>query len=397
MSKNTHQKIIKDNENWFRLSTAQRGPVKQKLSDILHNKNNDKYQGLPEDPLQLYHELSTTHKPKIDVLKKKKVLNDDQIELLMPTNGDKKTFSEKFDVTLIVLLIINCTTLPPPVNGWFKSPLDSDTSAAANVLRARAWRNFLNHTDVIDQTEFETEWKKGISILTGLGGSANDMVPLKTASLDPNQEVVMNSLIDFNAKVLSQAIGNTAKIKDLDNQAIGNTTKINNFHNQAIGNTTKINNFHNQAIGNTTKINNVHKQAIGNTIKITDLDKRLDHQNKQAMADNEEREKQTEQKFQEMQQVQTQQTVVLHGKIDENTDAINNMKRLHQNKQTMVENSVLHKKVKTDLEQPKTQNEIRCKCAFSRFFLFLKLIFLVCLAKCRNVAMCQNKNKTIPV
>ena len=225
MSKNTNQKTIKDNENWFRLAVAQRGPVKQKLSDVLHNKTNDNcYQGLPEDPSKLYHELSTTHKPTIVALKKKKVLNDGQIELLLPTNGDIKTFSEKFDVTLIVLLIINFTTLPPPVNGWFKPPLDSDASVAANVLRARAWRNFLNHTDIIEQTGFETKWKEGISILIGLGGSANDMTPLKTVSLDPKHEILIKSLMDFNErkieKVRSQATDNTNKITDLDKRTI---------------------------------------------------------------------------------------------------------------------------------------------------------------------------------
>ena len=253
MSENTNRKTIAENQYWLRLATAQHGPVKQQLLCVLHNKNkNTNYQGLPEDPSQLYHALSTTHKPTINQLIKKKVLKDDQIELLLPTNGDKKTFSEKFDLTLIVLLIINCTTLQPPVNGWFKSPPDSDTSVAANVLRARAWRNFLNHTDFIDKNEFETKWKEGIAILTGLGGSAKDMTSLKTISLDPKHEVVMKSLLDFNER----------------------------------------------------KTEKVQRQTTNNTTKITDLDKRLDHQSKQAIADSEEREKQTEQKFQEMQQVQ---------------------------------------------------------------------------------------------
>ena len=123
---------MSEKQYWLRLATAQRGPVKQQLLCVLHNKDNyPHYQGLPEDPSQLYHELATTHRPTINALIKKRVLKADQAEVLLPTNGVNKTFSKNVDVTLIVMLIIECTTLRPPVNGWYKPPLDSDTSVAA--------------------------------------------------------------------------------------------------------------------------------------------------------------------------------------------------------------------------------------------------------------------------
>ena len=198
----TIKQVINEVDYWLRLATYLHGPLKQQLLCVLHNKNNLSYQGLPEDPSQLHKELSTTHKGVIDKLRKKGVLKKDQIEILLPPNGNQKTFSEAFDVTLLVLLIINCTTLPPPVNGWFEFPLDSDTSVAANVLRARAWRNFLNHTDAnsIDQKSFDSKWTEAVGILQGLGGSVIDMAVLRTISLNPKHEVVMKSLMDFNQR-----------------------------------------------------------------------------------------------------------------------------------------------------------------------------------------------------
>ena len=192
---------ISEIDYWLRLATFLHGPLKHQLLCVLHNKNNHShYQGLPENPTDLYTALSKTHKGIIAQLTKKKVLRKDQLEILLPANGSNKTYSEAFDVTVIVVLIINCTTLPPPVNGWHNLPLDSDITVAANVLRSRAWRNFLNHTDAnaIDKATFSVKWNEAIAVLQGLGGSVKDMEDLKKVSLDPKQELVMKSLMDFN-------------------------------------------------------------------------------------------------------------------------------------------------------------------------------------------------------
>ena len=115
---------IKEIDYWLRLATFVNGPLKQQLLCVLHNKNNQAhYQGLPEDPADLYTTLSTTHKNTFDKLKKNNILKKDQLELLLPTN-ENETDSRTFDVTLIVVLIINCTTLPAPLVGWKSKPLD---------------------------------------------------------------------------------------------------------------------------------------------------------------------------------------------------------------------------------------------------------------------------------
>ena len=252
---------IKEIENWLRLATLLHGPLKEHLLCVLHNKNNHAYQGLPEDPTDLYTELSTVHLGTINKLKKKRILKDDQLEILLPTNGDNKTYSEAFDVTLLVVLIINCTTLPPPVNGWSKFPLDSDTSIAANVIRAREWRNFLNHIDAyaVEKTVFQTKWTEGITIIQGLGGSVNELARLKTICLDPRNDVVMRSLIDFNRRksVLLQS-----KIEDIRNKF---DKEIKQTKEQMVASiddaTDKID----------EKIDNVNDKVDGNTKHISDM------------------------------------------------------------------------------------------------------------------------------
>ena len=199
---------------------AQYGLLKHQLLCVLHNKKNGNYQGLPEDPSQLYHVLSTIHKPTINALVKKRVLKQDQLMLLLPSDGSQKTDSQAFDVTLIVLLIINCSTLPPPVNGWYKPPLDSDASVAANVLRARAWRNFLNHVNAnsIDQAKFNEKWNEALDILQGLGGSVKEMATLRTISLDPKHKPVMESLMNFYARKLENVKYDVNQRLDKQNQ-----------------------------------------------------------------------------------------------------------------------------------------------------------------------------------
>ena len=141
---------------WLHLATLLHGPLKENFLRILHNKKNDpSYQGLPEDPAELFKELSTTHKNKINKLVREKVLNKNDLKILLPKNGE--THSSQFDITLITVLIINCTTLQPPRDGWNqKKPPINDPSVAANILLGRIWRNFLNHTDAysIDEALF---------------------------------------------------------------------------------------------------------------------------------------------------------------------------------------------------------------------------------------------------
>ena len=192
---------INEIEYWLRLATFMHQPLKQALLNVLHNSsNNSTYTGLPSDPTYLYRELSTKHYATIQRLVAKRVLKQDQLQLLFPPN-ETSTDSQQFDITLITILIINCTTLPPPVNGWHskdKKPLDTDISIAADAVRGREWRNYVHHTDPadIDEATFSSMWDEGVKIVNRLGLNY-DTGKLKEMSLDPKHEGVLASLLTF--------------------------------------------------------------------------------------------------------------------------------------------------------------------------------------------------------
>ena len=136
---------INEIENWLRLATFLHEPLKDALLGVLHNTSNDPtYVGLPSAPADLYNAF-VARKNQINNLVKKKILYKDQVELLLPTDGSNQTFSDKFDVTLIVLCIRSFLNLPAPLNGWNKDPLPNDKTKTANVKRALTWRNKVQH------------------------------------------------------------------------------------------------------------------------------------------------------------------------------------------------------------------------------------------------------------
>ena len=180
----------------MRLATFLHGPLKSFLLHVLHNLSNDpSYQGLPQNPQQLYQALSTpANRKKINNLKKK-VLKQDQVDALLPPGGNA-TDSSQFDVTLICVLIINFTTLPAPLKGWNnKNPPPNDLSIGAFVIRAREWRNYIHHTDPdkVTQADLNQKWKEGEQIINNLGFTY-DTTQLKTMGLDLKYENVVKSM-----------------------------------------------------------------------------------------------------------------------------------------------------------------------------------------------------------
>ena len=192
--------VIKTYENWLHYGTFVHGPLKESLRDVLHNVSNDAtYQGLPIRPADLYRELDQNHKPKLRKLLQIGVLKQDQMLLIFPPNSNE-AHSDKFDVTLLAILIINCTTLAPPATGWRnKNPPAADQSKAANVIRARELRNLFHHIDPedFDRKTFDNKWMEGEGVVNGLGCNRYDTQALKTTSLDPTKLSVIHSLLQF--------------------------------------------------------------------------------------------------------------------------------------------------------------------------------------------------------
>ena len=164
---NESSKLIHKNRRPIKCYLAVNYHCQQALLEVVHDPN---YNGLPKNEEELYQFFNKAeNRNKIKKLQKQKVLKDDQVELLLPQN--QRTFSEKWDVTLICVVIINFTDLPPPIKGW-RNPLDpTDVTVAAFVVMARQSRNKNNHSTLAtfleqaDCDDFLTEMRK---IVNGL-------------------------------------------------------------------------------------------------------------------------------------------------------------------------------------------------------------------------------------
>ena len=194
-------KIINENERWLKTAVCVSHHLKNALLQILFNRQEDpNYKGLPEDEEELYKEL-LRFKPQLDSLIKKRVLKQDQYDIIYP--NDKKTFFSKFDINIIALLIRNCQILQPPIAGWENALLPHDTSISANVMRAKIIRNLIFHyadPSAMDEAEFQKFWSDIASILQALKYH-EDISDIQQGNFDPYpMEVLKSRLIYLEEK-----------------------------------------------------------------------------------------------------------------------------------------------------------------------------------------------------
>ncbi|XP_068747833.1 nephrocystin-3-like [Montipora capricornis] len=106
---------------------------------------------------------------KLQGLKLRGVIFDDQWEKLFPGTGDPPNIAQ-FDISLLHLLIREISNLPPPVTGWHKLPAKNDASIEANIARIKFFRNELSHSHstAVTESEFEDKWDKISSALEGI-------------------------------------------------------------------------------------------------------------------------------------------------------------------------------------------------------------------------------------
>lgn len=70
--------------------------------------------------------------------------------------------SKSFDVTLMICLIRNLTSVIPPINGFDKLPLPNETTPGPDLARIKWYRNEIAHhdSDTIDIAYFNTAWSE---------------------------------------------------------------------------------------------------------------------------------------------------------------------------------------------------------------------------------------------
>ena len=169
--------LIKTNKNAVKCYFAVNHHSHQALLEVLHSN------GVPTDPEELYDFFGKKeNKAKIRQLKEENVLMDDQINLLLPQ--DQRTFSEKWDITLIRVVIVNFSMLPPPITGWKRDPDPTDTTPAAYVLRI-----VMNHATLDtfkDDNKFHATFNAVEGMLVGLNYTKiNQFRNMKIETFDP--------------------------------------------------------------------------------------------------------------------------------------------------------------------------------------------------------------------
>ena len=121
--------------------------------------------------------------PTSDTLKsllKKKVLNPSQWSILYPAIKSSVS-SEKFDITLLLVLLRNICGLTPPASGWDALPSPTDVNCEDDLARIKYYRNTVyGHAAQasVDDANFNDYWMKIRETLVRLGG------PVYVAAID---------------------------------------------------------------------------------------------------------------------------------------------------------------------------------------------------------------------
>ena len=197
-------RLTQENQRSIKCYLAVNRHLQQALLDVVHD---PQYDGIPVDPVELYKFFNQPNNIKIINNLRKKVLKPDQISLLLPQN--QRTFSSKWDITLICVVIINFTTLPEPINGWKRALDPNDISVAAFMVKARQKRNMFNHatlTTFLAEADFQPFFDETRCIVIGLKYNVaefdKDMTDnvIDTTLFKKDVETFMNTIITIKER-----------------------------------------------------------------------------------------------------------------------------------------------------------------------------------------------------
>ena len=132
---------------------------------------------------------------------KGKVINQTQWDVLYPTPPHIPDIN-KFDITLLSILLRNICGLTAPATGWGQMPNASDLSDEANIVRVRLFRNEV-HAHIpetgVTTTYFEHCWKKIRAVLISLGIDQAEIDKLKIEEC--KKEIVERVMNEWDAMV----------------------------------------------------------------------------------------------------------------------------------------------------------------------------------------------------
>ena len=154
---------------------------------------------------------------------KGKVINASQWDLLFPTSGAAPD-SNKFDVTLLTILLRNICGLTKPGTGWDAMPPTGDVSASADVARIKIFRNQVyGHiaSTQLDDAKFNTLWQDISQSLNRLGIPQKDIDEIKMAPLSPEEESYIEKLKEWKERddfILSKLSNVEDRVSNLETE-----------------------------------------------------------------------------------------------------------------------------------------------------------------------------------
>ncbi|XP_076079353.1 uncharacterized protein LOC143049638 [Mytilus galloprovincialis] len=176
--------LLEEIENYIRLALLLKGVSPRAVRNFFDKEFPPTY--LPSTLNKNYNTLYD--------LFKKRILNQAQWTLLFPKNGVPD--SKAFDVTLMICLIRNLTSVNPPINGFDYLPLPGETTPGPDLARIKWYRNILAHHDsnTMPTCDFNTAWRNVVDAVSRLGGVPinQECQELKVKILDQsNQEIML--------------------------------------------------------------------------------------------------------------------------------------------------------------------------------------------------------------
>ena len=168
----------------------------------------------------------------LNTLHTRRVITDEQKELLFPQAGMPPTTSNKYDITLLYVLLrtIYGLTAPASTGSFIINPPSADESPEAALVRIKYYRNILahrNNTEVSD-VDFNTYWSDISDALVRLGADMGDIAELKSKPIDEDDIHIdqLNEWDENKENILHKVLLQTEAIRLIAEENAANTEYI---------------------------------------------------------------------------------------------------------------------------------------------------------------------------
>ncbi|XP_071178516.1 uncharacterized protein [Mytilus edulis] len=268
--------LLEEEENYVRLALLLKGVSPRAVRSYFDRE-------FP--PTHLPSTLNTNYNTLQD-LKLKRVLNHAQWNLLFPRNG--VPVSTTFDVTLMICLIRNLTSVTQPINGFDSLPLPRETTPGPDLARIKWYRNILAHHDSNKMAtgDFNIAWSNISDAVSRLGGQPmnQECHELKVKILDQSNQEIMLEIKQSQETI--KELGQTVDILGTKHSEVTENMRklqvshitLQTEHSEVTGNLRKLQvshstlqTEHSEVTGNLRKLQDSHSTLQTEHTEVTEL------------------------------------------------------------------------------------------------------------------------------